>query len=183
MNRTKSIETIRPRSAAHKDLMFLMLCCFGCLLSLLSVWFFNNFELFLASHLPIFCPFFPLQNYSAFCLIRSLLSVVLFPLSCFFFSVIKCLSGLFNFSFFPFLPSPLHCLLSSSCLAGSLLTLLNVRAQTSPCRAAPSPRGQKQLVSLPFPSFLAASVCLTVCLPTSDTPPPPYICCSSLGRV
>lgn len=49
-------------------------------------------------------------------------------------------------------------------LLGSLLTLLNVRAQTSPCRAAPSHKGQKQLVSLPFPCFLAASVCLTVCL-------------------
>lgn len=59
---------------------------------------------------------------------------------------------------------------SSSLLLGSLLTLLNVRAQTSPCRAAPSHRGQKQLVSLPFPCFLAASVCLTVCLPASHCP-------------
>lgn len=58
---------------------------------------------------------------------------------------------------------------SSSLFLGSLLTLLNVRAQTSPCRAAPSHRGQKQLVSLPFPCFLAASDCLPACY----CPPPP----------
>lgn len=68
------------------------------------------------------------------------------------------------FSFFhsshPLFISPLFFL----SFLGSLLTLLNVRAQTSPCRAAPSHRGQKQLVSLPLPCFLAASVCLSVCL-------------------
>lgn len=65
---------------------------------------------------------------------------------------------------FSFFHSSHPLFISSSLLLGSLLTLLNVRAQTSPCRAAPSHRGQKQLVSLPFPCFLAASVCLTVCL-------------------
>lgn len=65
--------------------------------------------------------------------------------------------------FFPFFHSshPLFItFFSSSLFLGSLLTLLNVRAQTSPCRAAPSRRGQKQLVSFPYPCFLAASVCL-----------------------
>lgn len=64
---------------------------------------------------------------------------------------------------------------SSSFLLGSLLTLLNVRAQTSPCRAAPSHKGQKQLVSLPFPCFLAASACLSVCLSVRHPPPHPSI--------
>lgn len=71
---------------------------------------------------------------------------------------------------FPLLSSFLHFLIFFlSAPIGSLLTLLNVRAQTSPCRAAPCHREQKQLVSLPFPCFLAASVCLCVyvCLTVS----------------
>lgn len=65
------------------------------------------------------------------------------------------------FFLFPFLSPSLHLpSLLPPFLLGSLLTLLNVRAQTSPCRAAPFRREQKQLVSLPFPCFLAASVCL-----------------------
>lgn len=70
---------------------------------------------------------------------------------------------------FPLLSSFLHFLIFFlSAPIGSLLTLLNVRAQTSPCRAAPCHREQKQLVSLPFPCFLAASVCLCVYVCLSD---------------
>lgn len=187
VNHTKSITSIRPRSAAKKDLLYvLMLCCFGCLLLLYLFDSLTTLAFSCQSPSNLLSPFLsPERQCILFNSFSFICRSVVPSLSCFF-SVIKCLSWLFNFSFF-FHSSHLHftAFFSSSCLVGSLLTLLNVRAQTSPCRAAPSCRGQKQLVSLPFPCFLAASVCLTVCLPTSDPspPPPPFICCSSQGGV
>lgn len=143
--------------------------------------------LFLASHLPMFYPYCS----------RTTAHTVWFLKLCLFFPCFLLLSSpSLVFSVFPCLCDSLllififhssHPLFisfsSSSLLLGSLLTLLNVRAQTSPCRAAPSHRGQKQLVSLPFPCFLAASVCLTVCLLTSALSSlVPFIRCLSQVR-
>lgn len=123
--------------------------------------------LFLASQSPnLFSLFFPLSVHTNWfvrlCLFFSLCFLLPFLSSCPSFNVSMTLLLIFPFSI-PLTLSSSPSLLPPF-LLGSLLTLLNVRAQTSPCRAAPFHREQKQLVSLPFPCFLAASVCLTVCL-------------------
>lgn len=155
----------------------------------LFVWFFNHFGFFLPvtfqSSILLFL------NYSTWywilhlfylCFLLSL--CVVYPFTCFFFHSHLSFKN-FQFSIFFHSSHPLFTSFSSSSLLlGSLLTLLNVRAQTSPCRAAPSRREQKQLVSLPFPCFLAASVHLTVCLPASaQSSPLPLIHCCSLLQV
>lgn len=117
-------------------------------------------------------------NYGTYSLICTSLPLLLVPLTVIsvvypslVFSYFQCLfESLLLIFLFPFLSPSLHLPLFFLSSLGSLLTLLNVRAQTSPCRAAPSHRGQKQLVSLPLPCFLAASVCLTVCLPACQCP-------------
>lgn len=85
-------------------------------------------------------------------------SSALFPLTSMLFS-----SSPLPLSFFALtLCSYCHSIPPLPLLPGSLLTHLSVRVQTNPCRAATSRKPQKQLVSLPFPSFLAA-VCLATC--------------------
>lgn len=144
--------------------------------------------LFLASHISNLLSLFFL-NYSSCSLVfkifaSSSCAFLLLSSPSLVFSVFPCLCDSLLLIFIFHSSHPLFISFSSSSLLlGSLLTLLNVRAQTSPCRAAPSHRGQKQLVSLPFPCFLAASVCLTVCLLTSALSfPVPFIRCLSQVR-
>lgn len=160
-------------------------CCFICLF----VWFFNHFGFF--SPVTFQSSILLFLNYSTWCWILHLFYLcfllslcVVYPFTCFFFHSRLSFKN-FQFSIFFHSSHPLFTSFSSSSLLlGSLLTLLNVRAQTSPCRAAPSRREQKQLVSLPFPCFLAASVHLTVCLPASaQSSPLPLIHCCSLLQV
>lgn len=162
-------------------------CCFICLFVCLFVWFLNNVCFPYQSLVNLLSFFSPTNcTHSLICsslpplpVLLSVVSVV-FPLTCFLFHSMALWLSAVNFSFFH---SSHPLFISSSLLLGSLLTLLNVRAQTSPCRAAPSHRGQKQLVSLPFPCFLAASVCLTVCLLASalSSPLPLIHCLSQVG--
>lgn len=135
-------------------------CCFICLFGLLT-----SYASPCQSAASLFSSFFFFLSLSS---TKSIffVSPLLFSLR---FLLLSRLSSSFDvsrtlpliFFLFPFLSPSLHLpSLLPPFLLGSLLTLLNVRAQTSPCRAAPFRREQKQLVSLPFPCFLAASVCL-----------------------
>lgn len=173
----KRYKPIWPRSAGQLDVLYVFQSVFlSCLLllylfvCLMFVWFLTTFAFPCQSPANVLsCT----AQYTQFNLYLSASSTCashcLSTLCCLFpslaFSFIQCLSD-FLLLFFLFFHSshPLFISFSSSSLLlGSLLTLLNVRAQTSPCRAAPSHRGQKQLVSFPYPCFLAASVCLSAC--------------------